>query len=181
MLDADIYAVADSAGGAAGLALEQTQFSRISGAGTAAGTGGAAMLLENGFNFANTIFAFDIEESPTCLSITFSHDGQNTFVSPYFSCTTAVNATASTRNVLINPTYAGIGGQSRTAIDRHSGHRHGQLDARGSFRPPRAIPRAAIDDRTAIVVVQRAGRLDGRDLARSRERSGPDGDGFRHR
>jgi hypothetical protein len=45
--------------------------------------------------------------APTCLSITTSHDGQNTFVSPYFNCPTAVNATASTRNLLINPTYAG--------------------------------------------------------------------------
>jgi hypothetical protein len=107
VLNSDIYAIADSAGGAAGIAFEQVQFSRISGAGSAAGTGGSAMLLENGFNFANTIFAFDFEVAPTCLSITFAHDGQNTFVSPYFACTTAVNATASTHNVLINPTYAG--------------------------------------------------------------------------
>jgi hypothetical protein len=107
VLDSDIFAVADSSGGAAGIALEQVQFSRISGAGSAAATGGSAMLLENGFNFANTIFAFDFEVAPTCLSISFAHDGQNTFVSPYFSCTTAVNATASTHNTLINPTYAG--------------------------------------------------------------------------
>ena len=107
VLDSDIFAVADAAGGAAGLALEQVQFSRISGAGTAAATGGTALLLENGFNFANTIFAFDMEASPICLGITFPHDGQNSFVSPYFACTTAVNATASNRNVLINPTYAG--------------------------------------------------------------------------
>jgi hypothetical protein len=83
------------------------QFSRISGAGSAAGTGGAAMLLENGYDFSNTIFGFDFEVAPTCLSITFNHDGQNTFVSPYFNCATAVNATASIRNLLINPTYAG--------------------------------------------------------------------------
>jgi Pectate lyase superfamily protein len=107
VLDSDVYAVADSAGGAAGIALEQVQFSRISGAGSAAGTGGAAMLLENGYDFSNTIFGFDFEVAPTCLSITTSHDGQNTFVSPYFNCPTAVNATASTRNLLINPTYAG--------------------------------------------------------------------------
>jgi hypothetical protein len=107
VLDSDVFAVADSAGGAAGLALEQTQFSRISGAGSANGTGGTALLLENGFDFANTIFAFDMEASPTCLGITAAHDGQNSFVSPYFACTTAVNATASTRNVLINPTFAG--------------------------------------------------------------------------
>src|SRR5258708_31609241 len=107
VLDSDIFAVADSAGGAAGLALEQVQFSRISGAGTAAGTGGTALLLENGFNFANTIFAFHMEASPICLGITSPHDGQNSFISPYFACTTAVNATASTRNILINPTFGG--------------------------------------------------------------------------
>jgi Pectate lyase superfamily protein len=107
VLDADIFAVADSAGGAAGLALEQTQFSRISGAGSASGTGGTALLLEQGYDYANTIFAFDMENAPTCLGITFNHDGMNSFVSPYFACTTAVNATASTHNTLINPTYAG--------------------------------------------------------------------------
>jgi hypothetical protein len=32
----------------------------------------------------------------------------NTFVLPYFACTIAVNASASTQNVLINPTYAGL-------------------------------------------------------------------------
>jgi hypothetical protein len=82
VLDSDIFVIADSAGGAAGLALEQTQFSRISGAGSANGTAGTALLLENGFNFANTVFAFDMEASPICLGITSNHDGQNSFVSP---------------------------------------------------------------------------------------------------
>jgi hypothetical protein len=107
VLDSDLYAVCDSAGGAAGLALEQMQFSRLSGSGTAAGTGGGGLVLENGYNFSNIFFGLDLEVSPICLSITFPHDGQNTFISPYFNCTTAVSATASTRNVLINPTYAG--------------------------------------------------------------------------
>src|SRR4029079_19000415 len=40
VLDSDLWAACVSAGGAAGLAFEQTQFSRISGSGTAAGTGG---------------------------------------------------------------------------------------------------------------------------------------------
>ena len=105
VLDSDIYAVCVSAGGAAGLALEQTQFSRISGAGTAQGIGGRSLVLENGYNFSNTFFALDLEVSPTCLSITFNHNGLNTFVSPYFNCQTAVNATASIGNVLINPNY----------------------------------------------------------------------------
>ena len=107
VLDSDIYAVCVSAGGAAGLALEQTQFSRISGAGTAEGTGGRGLVLENGYNFSNTFSALDLEVSPTCLSITFDHNGLNTFISPYFNCVTAVNATASNGNILINPNYGG--------------------------------------------------------------------------
>jgi Pectate lyase superfamily protein len=107
VLDSDIYAVCVSAGGSAGIALEQTQFSRISGAGTAQGTGGSGLVLENGFNFSNTFLALDLEVSPICLSITFNHNGLNTFVSPYFNCQTAVSATASLGNVLINPNYGG--------------------------------------------------------------------------
>lgn len=107
VLDSDLYAVCVSAGGAAGLAFEQVQFSRISGAGTAEGTGGRGIVLENGYNFSNTFFALDLEVSPTCLSITFDHNGFNSFVSPYFDCVTAVNATASVGNVLINPNYGG--------------------------------------------------------------------------
>ncbi|HEV2335380.1 MAG TPA: glycosyl hydrolase family 28-related protein [Stellaceae bacterium] len=107
VLDSDLYAVCDSAGGAAGIALEQTQFSRISGAGTAAATGGASLVLENGYNFSNTFLGLDLEVSPICLSISDMHDGQNTFLSPYFNCTTAVSATASTRNLLINPNFGG--------------------------------------------------------------------------
>ncbi|HJU18986.1 MAG TPA: glycosyl hydrolase family 28-related protein [Stellaceae bacterium] len=105
--DSDIDAVCDSAGGAAGIALEQTQFSRISGAGSAAAAGGSALLLEQGYNFSNVFFALDLEVAPTCIAITDRHHGDNTFVSPYLNCTTAVNATASDNNVLINPQYAG--------------------------------------------------------------------------
>ncbi len=107
LLDSDIYAVCVSAGGAAGLALEQVQFSKISGAGTAEGAGGRGLVLENGYNFSNTFLALDLEVSPTCLSITFNHNGLNTFLSPYFDCVTAVSATASLGNVLINPNYGG--------------------------------------------------------------------------
>ncbi len=107
VLDSDLWAVCVSAGGAAGMALEQTQFSRLSGAGTAEATGGRGLVLENGFNNSNIFFGLDLEVSPTCLSITSTHDGMNTFISPYFACVTAVNATGSTRNLLINPTYAG--------------------------------------------------------------------------
>jgi Pectate lyase superfamily protein len=105
LLDSDVYAICVAAGGAAGLALEQVQFSRISGAGTAEGAGGRGLVLENGYNFSNTFLALDLEVSPTCLSITFPHNGLNTFVSPYFDCVTAVSATASVGNVLVNPNY----------------------------------------------------------------------------
>jgi hypothetical protein len=149
VLDADVFTVAVAAGGGAGLALEQTQFSRISGAGTASGTGGTALLFENGYNFANTIFAFDMEESPTCLGITFNHDGQNTFVSPYFAFVTAVNATASTRNVLINPTFAGNvinrGPQSVGIEIIGSGSW-----ARWQFPAAATYTAVPIDDRTAL-------------------------------
>lgn len=106
VLDSDIYAVCDSSGGAAGMAFEQTQFSRVSGSATASGTGGRGVVLENGYNFSNSFFGLDHEVSPTCLSITFNHNGLNTFVSPYFDCVTAVNATSSTSNILINPNPA---------------------------------------------------------------------------
>lgn len=107
LLDSDVYAVCDSAGGAAGMAFEQTQFSRIAGAGSASATGGRSIVLENGYNFSNTFVGLDLEASPTCLSITFNHNGLNTFVSPYFDCVTAVDATASLGNTLINPNYGG--------------------------------------------------------------------------
>src|SRR4029079_15568949 len=85
VLDSDLWAACVSAGGGAGIALEQTQFSRISGSGTAQGVGGRGLVLENGFNYANTFLALDLEVSPVCLSITAPHDGENTFVSPYFA------------------------------------------------------------------------------------------------
>ena len=149
VLDSDIFSIADSAGGAAGIALEQTQFSRISGAGSAAATGGTALLLEQGYNYANTIFAFDMENAPTCLGITFNHDGMNSFVSPYFACTTAVNATASTHNVLINPTYAGNvvnrGPQSSGVEVIGSGNW-----ARWQFPATASYTASPIDDKTVL-------------------------------
>ncbi len=149
VLDSDIFAIADSAGGAAGLALEQTEFSRISGAGSAAGTGGTALLLEQGFNYANTIFAMDLENAPTCLGITANHDGMNTFVSPYFACTTAVNATASSHNVLINPTYGGNvvnRGPQSTGIQVIGNGNWG----RWQFPAAATYTAAPIDDRTVL-------------------------------
>lgn len=149
VLDSEIYAIADTAGGAAGIALEQTQFSRISGAGSASATGGNALRLENGYNFANTIFAFDMEASPICLGITFNHDGQNTFVSPYFACPTAVSATSSAHNLLINPTYASLvtnrGAQSTGIQVSSSGNR-----ATWEFPAAESYTAAPIDGGTVL-------------------------------
>jgi hypothetical protein len=147
--DSDIYAVCDSAGGAAGIALEQVQFSRISGAGSAAAAGGDALVLENGYNFSNTFFALDLEVAPTCLAITDTHHGDNTFVSPYLNCTTAVNATGSDNNVLINPQYAGdvtnFGPQSVGVSVIGTGNR-----AKWMFPASASYTAAPIDDGLAI-------------------------------
>ena len=107
MLSSEIFAVADAAGGAAGIALEQTQISRISGAGSAAAKGGAALLIENGYSFANTIDAMDLEVAPTCLVIDSRNAAHNTFISPYMACPTAVDATGGNTSRLINPLFAG--------------------------------------------------------------------------
>jgi hypothetical protein len=149
VLDSDLWAACVSAGGGAGLAFEQTQFSRISGSGTAQGTGGRGVVLENGFNYANTFLALDLEVSPICLSITTPHDGQNTFVSPYFACTTAIDATASKRNVLINPTYAGNvvnRGPQSTGIEIVGGGSW----ARWQFPAAATYTAAPIDDKTVL-------------------------------
>jgi hypothetical protein len=107
VLDSDIFAVCNSAGSGAGIGLEQVQFSTIAGSATASGPGGRSLVLENGYDFSNTFKALDLEVSPICLSITTPHNGLNTFVSPYFNCTTAVSATASLGNTLLNPNYGG--------------------------------------------------------------------------
>jgi hypothetical protein len=107
VLSSEIYAVADSAGGAAGIALEQTQISRISGAGSAAGRGGVALLIENGYSFADTIDAMDLEVAPTCLVIDSRNAAHNTFISPYMACATAVDASAGNTTRLVNPLFSG--------------------------------------------------------------------------
>jgi hypothetical protein len=107
VLSSEIFAVADAAGGAAGIALEQTQISRISGAGSAAAKGGAALLIENGYSFANTIDAMDLEVAPTCLVIDSRNAAHNTFISPYMACPTAVNASAGNTTRLVNPLFGG--------------------------------------------------------------------------
>lgn len=107
VLSSQILAVADAAGGAAGIALEQTQISHISGAGSASALGGVGLRIENGYSFANTIEAIDLEEAPTCLVIASPNAAHNTFISPYMACPTAIAATAGNTTALINPLFAG--------------------------------------------------------------------------
>lgn len=107
VLNSEIFAVSNSAGGAAGIALEQTQISRLGGAGSASAPGGAALLIENGYSFANTIEAMDLEVAPRCLVITSPRAAHNTFVSPYMACPTGVDATAGNATELVNPLFAG--------------------------------------------------------------------------
>src|SRR5215831_12904400 len=102
ILNADIFAVAVSAG-SAGLVMDQVQFSRISGAASA--TSGAAMKIERGYSFANTIQAIDLEVAQIGLAITSPYASRNTFVSPYFNCPTAILASAGNSNMLLNPSY----------------------------------------------------------------------------
>lgn len=107
VLSSQIFAVADSAGGAAGIALEQTQITHIAGAGSASASSGTGLLIENGYSFANTIESVDLEEAPTCLMITSLNAAHNTFISPYMNCATAVNASSGNTTQLINPLFAG--------------------------------------------------------------------------
>jgi hypothetical protein len=107
VLNSEIFAVADAAGGAAGIALEQMQISRLAGAGSASARGGAALLIENGYSFANTIDAIDLEVAPRCLVIASPRAAHNTFLSPYMACPTGVDATAGNATELVNPLFAG--------------------------------------------------------------------------
>lgn len=107
VLGSQIFVVADSAGGAAGIALEQTQISHILGAGSASAEGGAGLLIENGYSFANTIEAMDLEVAPTCLVIASPNAAHNTFISLYMACPTAVDAVSGNTTQLVNPLFGG--------------------------------------------------------------------------
>jgi len=105
VLNSDLFVVSNAAGGGAGLDFEQVQFSRISGAASAAS--GIAMLIGGGYTMANTIQAMDLEVARICLVITSPTANHNTFISPYFACPVALAATNGANNLLLNPLYAG--------------------------------------------------------------------------
>jgi hypothetical protein len=91
VLNAELFIVADAAGGGNGIALEQVQFSVLHGAGSA--TTGHALAIENGYTFANTLVSMDLEESPTCMRLTSAYAHSNSLLAPYFNCPVVVEAT----------------------------------------------------------------------------------------
>jgi hypothetical protein len=91
VLNAEMFIVADAAGGGNGIALEQVQFSVLHGAGSA--TNGYAMAIENGYTFSNTLLSMDLEESHTCLRLTSSYAHSNSLLAHYVNCPVMVEAT----------------------------------------------------------------------------------------
>lgn len=83
VLDADIFAVCDTAGGI-GIDLRQLQFSTLKGAASA--TGGNAMVIEDGYVISNTFVSLDLEASPTCLLNTSPNAAGNAFAALYKDC-----------------------------------------------------------------------------------------------
>src|SRR5437667_7970441 len=82
----------------------------------------------------------------------------NSFISPYFACTTAVSATASSHNALINPTYAGNvvnRGPQSTGIQVIGGGNW----SRWQFPSSASYTAAPIDDRTVISSFNAAGSV----------------------
>ncbi len=164
VLDSDFWAVCDQRRRRRRhRARTDAILARSRAAATAQATGGRGLVIENGYDFSNTFFGLDLEVSPTCLSMTISHDGQNTFISPYFNCTTAVNATAARATLLINPTLRRRRHQSRAAIDR--GSRSSGTGNRVAWQFPSAASYTARRDRrraSAISSLQCARRRAGR-------------------
>ena len=112
--------MADAAGGGVGLDLEQLQFSKISGAASAAN--GIAMLIHGGYTMANTIQAMDLEVARFCLVIASPSANHNSFISPYFGCPTALVALSGASNLLLNPLYAGSPAGKSGPADRRRHH-----------------------------------------------------------
>ena len=103
VLAGDIYINSVSAG-TSGLALNQTVFTKISGA---LSGGEVGLSLENAYSYSNTFISLDLEESPLCVSISSSRAHNNTFISTLMNCPTGIRATAGHSNVLLNPMWGG--------------------------------------------------------------------------
>jgi hypothetical protein len=105
LLNSDVFAVANAGTGAVALWLNQVQFSTIRGA--AAAHQGWAIYSGDGYTFANTLQALDLEESDWCLVNLHDAVTHNTFVSPYFNCQNGLYSTAGSANLLLNPMFGG--------------------------------------------------------------------------
>lgn len=103
VLAGDIYINSVSAG-TSGLTLNQTVFTKISGA---LSGGKVSLSLENAYNYSNTFISLDLEESPLCLSISSPKAHNNTFISILMNCPAGIRATAGHSNLLINPMWGG--------------------------------------------------------------------------
>jgi hypothetical protein len=89
VLNAEIHAVCDTAGGA-GIRMEQVQFSLLQGAASA--SNGVGIIMENGYTFGTTIEAMDIEASRVCYRYTSAHASGNVALAPYLNCQTVLEA-----------------------------------------------------------------------------------------
>jgi hypothetical protein len=101
VLDADIFAVCDSAG-TVGMEIRQLQFSTVKGA--ASGAQGYAIALRGGYIFSNT-FSLDLEASPICKLLIDPRTSNNTWLSNYDACPEASNVLS--RSALTGNTVIG--------------------------------------------------------------------------
>ena len=112
LTDSEVWISGTTSGGSAsigGIALEQVQFSKIAGYGSAAGASAPALLIENSNSIGNTFvgFSYDIFTN-TCVSVTSATATRNAWLAPYFGCTTALNGpTSGNKNYLIGATFGG--------------------------------------------------------------------------
>jgi len=147
VLDSDIFAVADAAGGAAGIALEQTQFSRISGRRLGLRHRGTAPPLRAGIQFRQHRLASTWEPRPPVSASPSTMTGRTVYLA-YFACTPRSARRPSARNVLINPTYAGnvVNAARNLSASRSSAPAAGAVAVSGR----RTYTAGGIDDKTAI-------------------------------
>jgi hypothetical protein len=108
VLDSDLFIVADSAGGAAGLDVRQLQFSTLKGAGSA--TRGYAMAIVDGYVIANVFQTIDQEASAVCTLFTSPHANGNTWIGYYQNCPTAeaLSSDALTGNTVTGGVIGGL-------------------------------------------------------------------------
>jgi len=108
LVNGDLFVAGTTTGGAGGVALEQVQGSRLTGSGLA-GSPGTGLLLENGANTGNVATAFAFPGSNYGLGITSAASQGKHLHHPELCSTTAINATAGSGNLLVNPLYgAGV-------------------------------------------------------------------------